>query len=149
MVAVPGETAVATPDALTVAMCSSDDDHVNDTPVTGLPFASATDATYGRVSPSDVVIAVFGERMSAFATCCTVTGAVAGMPSTLAVIVAEPLAFAVTVPLLSTDATPAFDVEKASDSPVVLAPVRATILPLIDCVSPSDAKFIDAGVSSM
>jgi len=56
----PFATAVTTPEALTVTTFTSDDDHVNDTPVNALPLLSLALAVNWVVSPKETRVSALG-----------------------------------------------------------------------------------------
>jgi hypothetical protein len=102
MVAVPGETAVATPLPVTVATAGLLDAQVTARSVTTAPLASFTTAVNDVVCPT-VAAAVGGWTATLpTGTGVTVTVDVPLFPSAVAVIVAEPGARAVTTPVVET-----------------------------------------------
>src|SRR5690606_10555454 len=109
MVAVPGLTAVTSPDADTVATAALDELHCTVRPVSVLPPASLTAALGWPGSPitSSPMAGSMETAATGMITGFTVIAALADLPSLVAVIWAEPADTAVTSPLLLTVATAA------------------------------------------
>jgi hypothetical protein len=99
-------------------MLASDDVHATVCPGTRLPLASSGAAVNCTVSLKDAKVDVVGVTVTAVTRWATVTAAVPDTPPIAAVIVALPLATAVTRPVLLTVATAASD-----DVHVTLCPV--------------------------
>ena len=106
IVAVPSAMPRTSPMASTTATAVSPDAHTNSVPVTTCPFASVAVAASRNVSPSRTV-AVSGATVTALTSCATVTVALPEAGPAVAVIVAVPLATAVTSPDAPTVATAA------------------------------------------
>lgn len=114
----PAANAVTRPSPSTMATSVSLDAHVNSAPATAWPFASDASAESRRVSATTSVSAA-GVTATALTDCATVTAAVPDAEPDLAVIVALPLAAAVTWPEASTAATEALLLDQATDAPAM------------------------------
>ena len=93
IVAVPLPTAVTTPEEVTVATASSDEDQVivsTVAPVITVPATSFTVGTNVTVSPTDVNVFDVGDSSIVAATWATVTDTVAVAEPTLPVSIADP-----------------------------------------------------------
>ena len=107
MVALPLATAVTTPFASTVATFSSEVLHVT---VLSAASSGRTVTLSARVASLAVRVASDLSRLTSVTAIATVTSQVAEKPPAVAVMVALPLATAVTTPFSSTVATSAFEV---------------------------------------
>ena len=123
MMAVPLVTAVTSPAAETGAMDAAEVDHVTVAPDITDPPVSFTVALSVTVSLNDAKVVVLGETSTVDTTCPTVTADVPVAVPEVAVIVAEPLATAVTVPEDETVATDAEDVAHDTLAPLIVAPL--------------------------
>jgi hypothetical protein len=147
IVAVPEATPVTTPVLLTAAMVGVLLLHEMLRPVSGAPDASRVAAVRGVVAPIRTVALVGATTTLATGTGVTVTVAVPVMPSTVAEMVADPGATAVTSPEAETVA-----VALADDVQVVVRPLNA--LPLasfataVSCWVPPTTSDADPGVTS-
>ena len=120
----------------TVAVPLSLDDHVTVRPVRILPFASRS-VTDNWTVPLVTTLAVCGlTATEATDGAETVTLAVPVLPSLVAVIVAEPVATAVTRPLLDTFATDALDEDQVIVRPPNAVPVESRGVAVNVIVSP-------------
>ena len=114
---------MTSPEDETVATPVSDDDQSTVNSATEFPLASVAVAVRVSVSPMTPNVSDSRESSRVAATWVTVTAAVALAAPEVAVIVAEPLATAVTVPEDETVATDAEDVVHDTLAPLIVAPL--------------------------
>ena len=117
----PGPMPVARPAASTVAMDDLLDAQENSIPVIACPLASVALAANRSVSPWTRVSAV-ADTVMASGVCATATSAAAVAVSAFALIVAVPLARALTSPAPSIDATSARVLVQATATPGIAFP---------------------------
>src|SRR6266545_4786874 len=149
-VAGPFPTAVASPLASTVAPPTADDFQVNVRSGTELPRASLAMASKCCVSPRALRVAVAGLTSTATTTCKTPSVADPDTPAVVAVIVAVPLAIAVTRPVAGAAvATPGADDAQLKDWPRMALPF-ASLAVAVNCrVSPSASSVAVPGLTSI
>ena len=119
MVDVPLPAAVTSPDALTAATASSLDSHKNSVPAMECPFASNASAASRTVSPRAPTLAISGVTATLLTVRATVTAALPEADPEVAVIVALPLAIAVTRPDEPTVATSVSLLDQTTWAPVI------------------------------
>ena len=146
-VAVPLATAVTSPDAPTVATEASLDSHDTSVPATARPFASTASATRRTVSPTATRVSAAGVTLSALTCCITVTAAVPEAPPAVAVIVAVPLATAVTSPDASTVATEGSLLAHATAAPAITCPFWSRTSAVNCAVSPKAVSVAEPGLT--
>ena len=117
----PAPTPVTRPVSSTTATSVSLDAHENSASATGWPFASAAAALRRSVSPTNSVSAA-GKTVTALTFWTTVTAAVPDADPAAAVIVAVPLAAAVTRPVELTVATAGAPLVQVTVAPVIACP---------------------------
>jgi hypothetical protein len=123
MVVTPGLSAYSRPLASTVATSGSDEAHVIRRPSSELPLRSLTTTVSGVIPPATRGAAGGEITTAKTGVCATVMAADPVFPSTVAVIVVEPVPSPVTTPALDTLATAVFADDQASVFPVIVAPV--------------------------
>ena len=152
MFAVPLSTAVTVPSLSTVTTSGSSEDQVNVAPLIVAPPASLATAAWDCVSPrlvkvsgpAGVTAMLAIDRETVTATALLVT------PDADAVMFAEPSDTAVTVPSLSTVATPVSSEVQSNDTPLMLEPPESCASALSDSVAPIDESVTGpVGVTSM
>jgi hypothetical protein len=141
IVAVPLVIAVTSPADDTVAVDELDVVHVTVAPEMALSFASFTVAVSWVVSPSDVKLSTVSDNSMLAAAWATVTAAVASTEPEVAVIVADPLATAVTRPADETVATDEFDAAHVTVGFEMTVPPASLTVGVSVAVSPSDEKL--------
>src|SRR3989441_339168 len=146
IVAAPTTTPVTSPLELTVAAAGLLDAHVTVRPVSGLPFASLGVAVSCTVLPSFTLADGGATATDATGAGVTVIAAVPLCPSEVAVIVAEPVATAVTRPLAPTVATVTFELAHATARPVNGLPL-ASLGVAASCTVRPTATLAVAGVT--
>jgi hypothetical protein len=135
IVAVPAATAVTSPLALTVALVASDVAHVTARPESVLPLASSVVAVSCCVLPTPRVAAAGVTVTLATGGGDTVMVEVPVFVSLVAVIVALPVATAVTSPLALTVALVASDVAHVTTRPVSVLPLASSVVAVSCCVA--------------
>src|SRR2546426_881420 len=132
MVAEPVATAVTTPLGLTVATAGASLAHVTERPVSVSPLAPLSVAVNCGVAPTGRLSLAGATVTEATGTGVTVIAAVPLWSSLVAVIVAEPVATAVTTPLALTVATAGALLAHATGRPVSVSP-RASLRVAVSC----------------
>ena len=132
----PAPAPVTSPDASTTATDVSPEAHVNSAAATAWPFASLASASNRTVSRSTTVSAA-GATATVLVRCATVTAAVPDAEPAIAVIVAAPLATAVTSPVESTAATIISALVHATGSPSITRSIWSRTSAMSRTVSPS------------
>ena len=140
-------TAVTSPVDDTVATDALDVAHVTVGLAIVLLFASFTVGTSVVVSPNDANDRLVGASVTEAAACDTVTAAVWFTEPEVAVIVALPLATAVTRPADDTVATDALDVAHVTVAPDIVVPPASFTVGTSVVVSPNDANDRLVGAS--
>ena len=149
MVAVPSETAVTSPVDETVATVGVADVHVTGAPGITTPSASFTVAVSVAVSPRDSKESELGDNSIVPAS-----GEIVTVPDPLAdpdvaVIVAVPLATAVTSPADDTVAIVVSDVAHVTAAPGIAVPPASSTVALNVTVSPTEDRVLVLGDTSM
>ena len=147
IVALPLATAVTRPADDTVAIDELDVAHVTVAPDIVVPPASFTVGTSVVVSPNDANDRLVGASVTEAAACDTVTAAVWFTEPDVAVIVALPLATAVTRPADDTVATDALDVAHVTVAPLIVLSFASFTVATKDAASLMDAKLRLVGAS--
>jgi hypothetical protein len=144
--ALPPATPVTTPVDETDAMLLLEELQVTVRPVTGLPDASSAVAVACVVWPTATEDELMLTETDAMTTFVTVTPTLPFTPSTVAVIVAEPAATAVTRPVEETVAIFASDVDQVTVRPEITAPEASfavadacVVCPTVSAVALTDA----------
>lgn len=146
IVAVPGATAVTTPLLETVATDGVPDDQVTEWPVSVFPFASRVTADSVTVVPTLIATvdgATATDATGTGAGAVTVIAAVPFFPSLVAVMVALPLATAVTTPFADTVATPELLEDQDTARPVSVAPPASSVDTESVVVAPAVSVAVD------
>ncbi len=136
-VTVPSDLAVTSPEALTVAIASSEDVQLTVRPASTVPLSSRSETLSCCVVPTDTVDVSGVTAIVATGTGASVTTAVPDFPSLEAVIVAVPTATAVTSPDALTVARVASDVDQLNVRPVSAVPAASASAALNCCVAPT------------
>ena len=144
----PAATAVTKPAESTTATSVSLVVHMNSAPATGCPFASVASAVNRAVSPNATSVSAAGRTSTALTSCATVTAAVPDALHTVAVIVALPLATAVTRPAESTTATSVSLVVHMNSAPATGCPFASVASAVNRAVSPNATSVSAAGRTS-
>jgi hypothetical protein len=145
IVAVPFVTAVTSPADETVATEVFDDDHVATESPRVVPSESLTVAVSVTVSPADVNAAVLGDTVTEEAIWVTVISAFPLTEPEVAVIVAVPLATAVTSPADETVTIVVSDDTHVTVAPEITDPPASFTVAERVAVSPIDSKLFELG----
>ena len=145
IVPLPSATEVTNPADETVATEVLEDDHVTVAPEITDPPASFTVATSDAVSLTDTKLRLVGESVMLAAAWVTVTAAVPLTDPDVAVMVAVPLATAVTSPADETVAVASLDVAHVTVAPGMVAPPASFTVAARVTVSPMDANVFVLG----
>ena len=132
---------MTSPEDETVATPVSDDDQSTVNSAIEFPPASVAVAVRVSVSPMTPNVSESRESSRVTATWVTVTAAVALAAPEVAVIVAEPLATAVTSPSVDTLATVVSDEVQVRIGPEILCPPASFASAVSRVVSPSEVKL--------
>ena len=142
----PALTPVTSPDASTLATDGSWDAHENAAPGTWLPFASKPCAANRIVSPVEMV-AASGSTAASATSCATVTDAEPNTDPAAAVILALPLATAVTTPEASAVATDGAPLVHVTAAPDMTLPYWSSTSADSCTVAPSAVSSAEAGLT--
>jgi hypothetical protein len=143
IVAVPLATAVTNPDEETVATPILEELQVTTAPFIVAPFWSLTVAVSCCVAPKEEKLKLVADSVieGAVWVTNTVTDAVALTEPDIAIIVAVPLATAVTNPDDETVATPVLDELHDTLAPFIVTPIWSLTVALSCCVAPKEEKL--------
>jgi hypothetical protein len=143
---VPGAAPVTSPLPLTVATSPSPDDHAMVRPLRTLPFESRS-VTDNWTVPCVTTLAECGLTLTeATGGALTVTLVVPILPSLVARIAAEPIATAVTKPLLETVATDVLDDAQVMVRPPNAVPVESRGVAPMVAVSPGTREAVAGSI---
>jgi hypothetical protein len=146
MFAVPIATALTTPCVETVATAGLLELHATARPVSTAPFASSVTAVACAVPTAVIEFGVSDTVTVATGTGVTVIEEAPVVPSLIALIVAGPIAWAVTSPFTSTDAIKGSVDDQVTPRPVSVLPLASFVVAVSCCVEPT-ATLAAAGLT--
>jgi hypothetical protein len=137
MFAVPTATALTTPCAETVATNVLLELHDTARPVSTAPFTSSVTAAAWAVPTAVIEFGVRDTVIDSTGTAITVMVVDPVFPSLVALVVADPIARAVTSPFTSTDAIALSVDDQVTPRPVSVLPVTSLVVAVSCCVAPT------------